>query len=60
MDEFEKEPSFSIERIDGTFTRVYKSLNNPNKFRIEWDGATNTWTEHFQSMMDKGEVKKHG
>ena len=58
MEEYETEPAFELPRIDGGKTYAYRSLTDPTRFRIEWDGCPNNWTDYFQAEMRAGNVKK--
>lgn len=56
--EYEKTPSMKIERMDGSFTYIFKNKIDPTKSKVMINNEMIEWTSFFNKMMVDGEVKK--
>lgn len=55
---YEENPHVEINRADGSVMRFYRSLEDPNAFKMVLDGVDFNITDHLQEMMDKGNLKQ--
>ena len=51
--------AFTLDRVDASKTYVFKNVNDPTMFKVEFPNSGNDWTEYLQGQMDQGNIKKN-